>query len=81
VEEWEVEASTSEDAPNVLGWPVDVCRTILLQRGHFAVIHSPKDAVHLFPPIPGWVPICPVCNVTMIEKEGQGFWGMCNSCD
>jgi len=80
-EEWEVEAETPETAREVVGWPTEVCRVLLLQRGPFAEILPPKVAAQIFPPNPGSMPICPMCIVTMIEKEGSDLWWFCPSCD
>jgi hypothetical protein len=80
-EEWEVEATCLEDARKAVGWPMGVCRILMIRRGPFAEILPPKVAVQLSPPHPGSVHVCPDCNVTMIEKDSQDFWWQCPSCD
>jgi len=80
-ETWEVETSCPEDARRVLGWSEEISRVLRLRRGPFADINPPKVAVQLIPPNPGSVHICPVCNVTMLEKTDQEFWWQCPSCD
>lgn len=80
-ETWEVETGFSEDACQVVGWKVDDCRVSLLPEGPFVEIVPPKVAVQVIPPKLGFLPICPDCNVTMIEKDSQEFWWICPSCD
>ncbi len=80
-EEWEVESENHQEARQVVGWPETVCQVFLLLRGPYAEIPAPKVAVQLSPPLPGSFQICPDCNVTMIEKNGEDFWWRCPSCD
>jgi hypothetical protein len=68
-EEWEVEATCLEDARKAVGWPMGVCRILMIRRGPFAEILPPKVAVQLSPPHPG------------SEKDSQDFWWQCPSCD
>jgi hypothetical protein len=80
-ETWEVDTEFSDDARQVVGWKLVDCRVFLLRDGPFSEIVPPKVAVQVAPPKPGTVPICPDCNATMLEKDGQEFWWTCSSCD
>jgi len=80
-EEWEVEADNVEDAREVVGWPKEVCRVLMLRRGPFIEILPPKVAVQLIPPSLGSVHICLECKVTMLELVEKEFWWQCPSCD
>ncbi len=80
-EEWEVEAPFAENARLVVGWPMGLCRIVLLRDGPFANIVPPKVAVQISQPKTGRVHICPDCKVTMLEKIGEEFWWECPSCN
>jgi hypothetical protein len=81
-ETWEVEASFAEDARQVVGWPMGVCKVFLLREGPFAEIVPPQIAKQISPPNPGSSHICPDCKVSMLEATHQGeFWWQCPSCD
>ena len=81
-ETWEVEASFAEDARQVVGWPMGVCKITLLREGPFEEIVPPKIAKQISPPNPGSSPICPDCKVSMLEATHQGeLWWQCSSCD
>lgn len=81
-ETWEVEASKPADACTVIGWPMGVCRVMLKLEGPFAEITPPKIAKQITPPNPGSSHICPECQVSLLEADGQGeFWWQCPSCD
>ena len=79
-EEWEVEAPSSGKAREIVGWIGNSSKVLMLQRGPFADIIPPKLAIQLFPPNPGFVPICPECDITMVEKCEQELWWVCPSC-
>ena len=80
-EVWEVDAPFADDARRMVGWPMGICRILLLRIGPFAELIPPKVAVQLTPPKTGSAQICPDCHVTMVEKSGQEFWWECPSCD
>ena len=80
-ETWEVEASCADDARKMVGWPIVICRTFILERGPYANITPPKVAVQLIPPNSGSVHICPDCTVTMLETPDRDYWWQCPSCD
>jgi hypothetical protein len=81
-ETWEVETASAEDAREVVGWPMGVCKVFLLRKGPFAEIVSPQIAKQIIPPNPGSSHICPDCKVSMLEASHQGeFWWQCPSCD
>ena len=80
-EAWEVEASFAEDARQVVGWPMGVCK-VTLWEGPFAEIIPPKIAKQVAPPKAGSSHICPDCCVSMLEVTGRGeFWWQCPNCD
>ncbi len=79
-EEWEVEAPFADDARRIVGWPIPVCKILMLRRGPFVEMAPPKVAVQVRPPKGGSVPICPDCNVSMNENLEQEFWWQCPSC-
>jgi hypothetical protein len=81
-ETWEVETASIEDARMVVGWPVDICSVIELIEGPFAKITPPQIAKQVLLPKPGSSHICPECEVSMVESDGEGeFWWRCPSCD
>ena len=81
-ETWEVESVSAEDARQIVGWPIGVCKVILLLEGPFAEIIPPKIAAQVTPPNPGSSHICPDCKVSLLEAVGQGeFWWQCPACD
>ena len=81
-ETWEVEASSAEDALQVIGWPTADCSVSLLIEGPFVEIKPPKIATQVAPPNPGSSHICPDCQVSLLEASDRGeFWWQCPSCD
>ena len=81
-ETWEVEASDAENARQIIGWPLGICKIQLLEQEPFTDLEPPKVAKQIIPPHPGNSHICPECAITMIENTGRGeFWWQCPACD
>jgi len=73
-ETWEVDAPIADDARDVVGWPKGVCSIQLMIDGPFVNFQPPKVAVQIKSPTPGLTPVCPECNMTMLDKIGDGLW-------
>ena len=80
-ETWEVEAPFADDARRVVGWRIGACQITLVREAPLAEIEYPKIAIQLSPPKAGHGHICPVCNVTLVEKPASEYWWHCPSCD
>jgi len=80
-ETWEIEVPLADDARDVVGWPKGVCRVLLMIDGPFVDLQPPKIAEQITPPTQGVTPVCPECNMTMMEKSSSEFWWYCPACN